>query len=73
MAYQVFKVGDRVVVDTDYRGSRVVEITEVLEDVSLECGLYPSPGFVGIEEVMTGHFEELVYGDNMFVRFDYQG
>ena len=73
MAYQVFKVGDRVVVDTEYGGSRVVEVVEVLEDVSLESGLYPSSGFVGIEEVMPGYFEELVYADNMCVRFDYQG
>jgi len=51
----------------------VVEVVEVLEDVSLESGLYPSSGFVGIEEVMPGYFEELVYADNMFVRFDYQG
>ena len=69
MAFQVFKVGDRVMVDTEYNGSRVVEITEVLDDVSLECGLDPSPGFVGIEEVIPGHFEELVYADSQFVEF----
>jgi hypothetical protein len=48
----------------------VVEITEVLEDVSFECGLDPSPGFVGIAEVIPGHFEELVYADSQFVEFD---
>ena len=69
MAYQIFKVGDRVMVDTEYNGSRVVEITEVLEDVSFECGLDPSPGFVGIAEVIPGHFEEMVYADSQFVEF----
>ncbi len=73
MTYQVFKIGDRVVVDTEYNGSRVVEITEVLDDVSVESGLEPGSGFVGIEEVIPGHFEELVYTDNMFVRFGYPG
>ena len=69
MAFQVFKVGDRVMVDMEYNGSRVVEITVVLDDVALECALDPSPGVVGIEEVLPGHFGELVYADSQFVEF----
>ncbi len=70
MSYQVFKVGDRVVVSTEYNGNKQVEITEVLDDVSQECDLEPGPGFVGVEEVIPGMFEELVFSDSAFVEFD---
>ena len=69
MALQVFKVGDRVLAHTEYNGYKEVEITEILHDVSQECGLEPGPGCVGIEEVIPGHFEELVYPDSSFVEF----
>ena len=70
MALQVFKVGDRVVVSTEYNGNKYVEITEILDDVSQECDLDPGPGFVCVEEVIPGMFEELVFPDSAFVEFD---
>ena len=69
MATQLLKVGDRILAYTEYNGSRVVEITEIIEDVSLQSGLESGPGFIGLEEVIPGHFEELVYSDSQFVEF----
>ena len=69
MALQVFKVGDRVLAHTEYNGYKDVEIMEILDDVSQVCDLEPGPGFVGVEEVIPGMFEELVYPDSSFVEF----
>jgi len=55
------KVGDIVRVMTEYNGSREVEVTEVLEDVSRQCSLDAGPGFVG----MNDFGDELVYSDSM--------
>ena len=69
MSRQLLKVGDRILAYTEYNGCRVVEVTEIIEDVSRQSGLEPGPGFIGLEEVIPGHFEELVYADSQFVEF----
>ena len=62
------RVGDIVRVMTEYNGSREVEVTEVLEDVSQQCGLDPGPGFVGVND----YGDELVYSDSMLEEIVYR-
>jgi|TARA_Y100000034_G_C6777565_1_gene347296 hypothetical protein len=62
------KVGDIVLVMTEYNGSREVKVTSVVDDVSQECGLDPGPGFVG----MNDFGEELVYSNSMLEKIVYR-
>jgi hypothetical protein len=69
--WQQIEVGDLVDVDAEYNFYRRVRISEKLEDVSIESGNPPGPGFVGIIESAASRGEEIVFPVAMVVPESY--